>query len=802
MKLREFIQSNTVLLDGGTGTLLQRAGLPLGELPERWNCTHAQTVREIHRAYYDAGSHIVCTNTFGANALKFGDEELEEIIKAAIENVKAAQESSCGKQPKFVALDIGPCGKLLKPYGDLAFEDAVALFAKTVRLGVKYGADCILIETMGDSYETKAAVLAAKENSSLPVFVSCAYGEDGKLLTGASPEAMVALLEGLRVDAIGVNCSFGPKGLLPIVERLLDSASLPVLVKPNADLPNADGEYEVDEKDFAAYIAQFVRMGVRMVGGCCGTTPAYIRAAAEAVRGLPVLPISKKEHARVSSYAHAIEFDKPLLIGERINPTGKKRFKQALLEKDVAYVLNEGITQQEKGAHILDVNVGLPELDEELELPRYIEELQAVIHLPLQIDTSNTAAMERAMRVYNGKPLVNSVNGKKESMDGIFPLVQKYGGVVVGLTLDERGIPDSAAGRLEIAQRILREAEKYGIDKKDILIDPLAMTVSADKTAAEVTLETVKLLSAAGIKTSLGVSNVSFGLPCREILNATFFARALENGLSAAIVNPNSVELLKTYYAYLALSGQDENFENYIRFATQELPQTATPTAVATANAPSAVTAEITGNSPLKTAIIKGLKADAAKACESLLQSLSATEIIGGEIVPALDAVGQAFEQKRAFLPQLLMSAEAAKAAFELIKRRLLLSGEKRENKGKIVLATVKGDIHDIGKNIVATLMENYGFEVRDLGKDVSPQRVLEEVEQTGATLVGLSALMTTTVPSMQETISLLKEKTPWVKVIVGGAVLNEDYAVKIGADGYAKDALGAVYLAEKFMQK
>ena len=802
MKLQDFIQSNTVLLDGGTGTLLQKAGLPLGELPERWNCTHAQAVQDIHRAYYDAGSHIVCTNTFGANGLKFSQEELEEIVKAAIENVKAAQTQSCGKQPKFVALDIGPCGKLLKPYGDLAFEDAVALFAKTVKFGAKYGADCILIETMGDSYETKAAVLAAKENCDLPVFVSCAYDKDGKLLTGASPEAMVAMLEGLRVDAVGVNCSFGPKQLLPVVERLLQSSSLPVLVKPNADLPNADGSYSVDETEFAGYIAQFIKMGARMVGGCCGTTPLHIQAVANAVQGLPVLPIAKKEHTRVSSYTHAIEFDKPLLIGERINPTGKKRFKQALIEKDTAYILNEGITQQEKGAHILDVNVGLPEIDESAELPRYVQELQAVIDLPLQIDTSNIAAMEKAMRLYNGKPLVNSVNGKKESMDAVFPLVKKYGGVVVGLTLDEKGIPATAMGRVRIARRILREAEKYGIEKKDILIDPLAMTVSADKNAAEITLKAVRMLTDAGIKTSLGVSNVSFGLPCREVLNATFFARALENGLSAAIVNPNSIELLKTYYAYLALSGRDGNFENYIRFATEVLPKSVTPTAVATGNSPSVAGLEKGENSPLKTAIIKGLKTEAAKACESLLDTLSVSEIIDGEIVPALDTIGQAFEQKRAFLPQLLMSAEAAKAAFEAVKLRLLALGEKRESKGKVVLATVHGDIHDIGKNIGAALMENYGFDVLDLGKDVPPKKIAEAVEETGATLVGLSALMTTTVPSMRETIALLKEKTPWVKIIVGGAVLTQEYANQIGADGYSKDALGAVRLAEKFIQK
>ncbi|MBQ9713830.1 MAG: homocysteine S-methyltransferase family protein [Clostridia bacterium] len=797
MGVREFLQQNIVYLDGGTGTLLQAAGLPLGEFPERWNVTHAQEVRAIHRAYFDAGSNIVATNTFGANLLKFSETELERIIAAAIENVREAAKTSVGKQEKFVALDIGPTGKLLKPYGDLAFEDAVSVFAKTAKYAEKYGADCILIETMGDSYETKAAVLAAKENTSLPIFASCAYGGDGKLMTGATPAAMVALLEGLGVDAVGVNCSFGPKQTAAIVEELLARASIPVLVKPNAGLPVAESgvtRYDVDANEFAEYMASFVQMGARMVGGCCGTTPAYIAATVERTKALRPLPIEKKDIACVSSYTHAVDFDKPVLIGERINPTGKKRFKQALKEKDTGYILAEGIAQQEKGAHILDVNVGTPEIDEIAELPRYITELQAVIDLPLQIDTSNSEAMERAMRLYNGKPLVNSVNGKAESMASVFPLIKKYGGVVVALTLDENGIPETAEGRVAIAERIVSEAKKYGIEEKDILIDPLAMTVSADKNAAKVTLEALRLLKERGLKTSLGVSNVSFGLPVRETVNAAFFALALENGLRAAILNPNSVEMMKTYYAFNALSANDENCVEYIRFATEILP-TYVPTTMGAAVQNGA---ENDAKTPLKRAIIRGLKTEAENACETLLKEKNALAIVNEEIVPALDEVGKAYEEKRAFLPQLLMSAEAAQVAFEKIKIFMLANGEERVKKCKIVLATVKGDIHDIGKNIVGTLLENYGFEVIDLGRDVPPEKVVESVQDTGAPLVGLSALMTTTVPSMSETIALLREKTPWVKIVVGGAVLTEEFAMQMGADGYGKDGMASVRFAER----
>lgn len=799
MNFREYLQQNTVVLDGGMGTLLQKAGLPLGELPERWNLTHAETVREIHTAYFNAGSNVVATNTFGANRLKFNESELEEIIRAAIENARAAASRSKGKQEKFVALDIGPTGKLLKPYGDFDFEEAVALFAETVRLGVKYGADLVLIETMGDSYETKAALLAVKENCDLPVLVSCAYYADEKLMTGASPEAMVALVEGMGADAVGVNCSLGPRQMRGIVERLLKSASIPVLVKPNAGLPVTRGTrtyYDVNKEKFADATAEFVALGARLVGGCCGTTPDYIKELVKRISGLSPLPITDKNRTCVSSYTHAVLFHKPLLIGERINPTGKKRFRQALVEKDVGYILNEGISQQEKGAHILDVNVGAPDICEEEELPRYIEELQAVIDLPLQIDTSNAAAMERSMRLYNGKPLVNSVNGKKESMAAVFPLVKKYGGVVVALTLDEKGIPDTAAGRVAIAKKILAEAKKYGIAKKDIVIDPLAMAVSADKNAAKVTLEAVReIRRKLGVHTSLGVSNVSFGLPARDAVNAAFFALALENGLSAAIMNPNSAEMQKTYHAFCALQGLDEGFEEYIRFTTEKLPTFETTVAAA-------AKAEIGGETPLQNAIVRGLKGDAERACEELLANRSTQEIVESEIVPALDTVGRAYEEKRAYLPQLLMSAEAAKGAFERIKAHAANTDGTEARKCKIVLATVKGDIHDIGKNIVGTLLGNYGFTVIDLGRDVPPEKIVDAVLAENAPIVGLSALMTTTLPSMAETVSLLKEKAPDTKIMVGGAVLTEEYAAKLGADGYAKDGMGGVRLAEAFYAK
>ena len=569
MLITNYLKNNLIFLDGGMGTLLQKQGLKAGEYPERWNLTHPEIITEIHKAYYNAGSNVISTNTFGANSLKFSDEELEEIIKAAVENAKAAKEASSGTQEKWIALDIGPTGKMLAPYGDLDFEDAVSVFAKTVKLGVKYGVDLILIETLTDSYETKAAVLAAKENSSLPIFVSNAYGEDGLLMTGANPQAMVAMLEGLGVTAIGVNCSFGPKKLARVVESYLKYSSIPVILEPNAGLPAVvDGKtvFSVLPEEFSLDVKALVEKGVRVVGGCCGTTPEHIEALVNKLKGFTPTEITKKPHTVISSYTHAVEFGgAPILIGERINPTGKKKLKEALRESDYDYVLKEGVSQQEKGVHVLDVNVGLPEINEPKVLTTIVEKLQAIINLPLQIDTSNVSAMESALRRYNGKAMVNSVNGKQESIEAVFPLVKKYGGLVVCLTLDENGIPETAEGRLSIAKKILAAAESYGIDKKDLIFDPLALTISADKSAGKETLKAVKLITEElGAKTSLGVSNVSFGLPQRDIINGTFFALALNQGLSAAIMNPYSTEMLKAYYSFLALSGQDENFRGYV----------------------------------------------------------------------------------------------------------------------------------------------------------------------------------------------------------------------------------------------
>lgn len=804
MKILEYLQQNIVYLDGGMGTLLQEKGLPLGELPERWNLSHAEIIQEIHSAYFNAGSNVVATNTFGANALKFNDDELEAIICAAVKNAKIAAEQSVGTQEKWIALDVGPCGKLLKPYGDLAFEEAVELFAKTIRLGVRYGVDLILIETMNDSLECKAAVLAAKENCDLPVFASCAFGEDGKLMTGASVDAMVAMLEGLRVDALGVNCSVGPKQLSKTVDVLLKYSSLPIIVKPNAGLPvcvNGEARFDVNADDFSQIVADFAAKGVRLLGGCCGTTPDYIQKTVQACKSIQPLPLQEKDFTCISSYTHAVYFDKPVLIGERINPTGKKRFKQALIENDVSYILSEGLTQQENGAHALDVNVGIPNIDERIVLPKYVEELQAVIDLPLQLDTSDFTAMERAMRIYNGKPLVNSVNGKAECMENIFPLVKKYGGVVIALTLDENGIPDNSFDRIEIARKIIQKAAEYGIKKKDILVDPLAMTIATDSQAANVTLEALKMLKGElGVGTSLGVSNVSFGLPNRDAINAAFFALALQNGLSAAIINPNSLEIRKLYHAYCALKGLDENCQEYIRFITENGNEMQTVPVNLTAKAS---TTEAAGNhSSLRQAIMQGLKELAAKECTVLLQNKQATDVIEGEIVPALDAVGRAYEEKKAFLPQLLMSADAAKAAFEVIKSSLLGQKDSQPKKSKIILATVQGDIHDIGKNIVGTILSNYGYQVIDLGRDVAPETILEAVVTENVSIVGLSALMTTTVKSMEETVRLLHEKVPFVKIMVGGAVLTQDYAQEIGADGYAKDAMAAVRLADAWQYR
>ncbi len=794
MNITEFIKDHILILDGGMGTLLQDEGLAPGELPERWNLARPDVIRGIHRAYYDAGSHVVNTNTFGANTLKFSRDELETIVSAAIKLAKEAAEECVSAHPKWVALDIGPTGRMLKPYGDLAFEDAVACFAETVRLGVKHGADLIMIETMNDSYETKAALLAAKENSTLPVFVSNAYGEDGKLMTGADPAAMVALLEGMGADAVGVNCSLGPKALAPVVEQYVTYASVPVLLKPNAGLPRVkDGKtvYDVSPEDFAAEVARLAALGVGILGGCCGTTPAYIAKTSEALSGISPRPLTEKDITCVSSYTHAVVFGRePILIGERINPTGKKRFKEALLSHDMDYILREGIAEEEKGVHILDVNVGLPEIDEVSMLTEAVTELQAVTALPLQIDTSSIAAMEAALRIYNGKPMINSVNGKKESMDAIFPLAKKYGGLIVALTLDENGIPATAEGRLAIAERILAEAGKHGIRKKDIIFDPLALTVSADKNAARETVRAVGLIkNTLGCHTSLGVSNVSFGLPARDMINGTFFALTLGEGLSAAIMNPHSAEMMKAYHTYRALAGLDENCADYIAFSGT------VGTVASIGEGITAQGAKGEYKTELERAIAKGLREQAASLTALALEKTAPLDIVNESIIPALDRVGIGFEEKTVYLPELLMSAEAAKAAFEVIKSRV--STESASDKCRFLIATVKGDIHDIGKNIVKLILENYGFAVTDLGRDVAPERIAAEAVRLHAPLVGLSALMTTTVPAMEETVKLLRKEAPFCKIVVGGAVLTQEYADTIGADKYAKDAMEAVRYAE-----
>ena len=794
--IKDRLGKELLFFDGGMGTLLQERGLGPGELPETWNLIHPDVIRDIHRSYIEAGSDIVLTNTFGANALKFHDDgcSLEEIVKKGVENVKRAAEEAKVGRTVYTALDMGPTGKLLKPMGDLDFETAYEAFKEVAVWGEEAGADLIHIETMSDTYELKAAVLAAKENTSLPVFATAIFDERGKLLTGADVPSVVTLLEGLRADAIGINCGMGPEQMLPVLEQFLKYSSLPVIVKPNAGLPkqkNGQTYYDVDPEQFAGLMKQVVQMGAVVVGGCCGTTPDHIRVMRELCGKMPAVPVTEKSFTVVSSYGQSVFLGSgSRIIGERINPTGKKRFKQALKEHDLDYILREGITQQDNGAHILDVNVGLPDIDEPALMKEVVQELQSVTNLPLQIDTVDGEAMEAALRIYNGKAMVNSVSGKQESMDTVFPLIKKYGGVVIGLTLDEGGIPGDADGRVRIAEKIIREAEKYGIRKKDIVIDALAMTISSEPEGAKVTLETLRRLrDELHVCTVLGVSNISFGLPSRPVINSSFYTMAMMNGLSAGIINPASEEMMRAWYAYHALMNLDPNCENYIgKYASA---------------APAVSTAAQTGKSSmgLQEAIIKGLREEAHSVTVSMAEEREPLEIINSELIPALNRVGEGFEKGTVFLPQLLMSAEAAKSAFAVLKDRMDQSGEVQEKIGTVVLATVKGDIHDIGKNIVKVLLENYSFDVIDLGKDVPPEQIVETVLSKNVRLVGLSALMTTTVVSMEETIKQLREKAPGCRVMVGGAVLNQDYADMIGADFYGKDAMQSVHYAQKLFE-
>ncbi len=818
MGILDELKKRIILFDGGMGSLLQERGLKPGELPELWNLTHPEAVYDIHSAYLAAGCDIILTNTFGANRLKYagtGGPGVEEIVRAGTENAKRAVKAA-GRG--FTALDIGPTGKLLKPMGDLGFEEAVAVFGEVAEAGAKAGADLIVIETMSDMYELKAAVLAAKERAKLPIFATVIFDGSGKLLTGGTPEAVTAMLEGLGVDALGINCGLGPIQMKPLAERLTACASIPVIVNPNAGLPRSEKDrtvYDITPSEFAEVMDSILDLGVSAVGGCCGTTPEHMRLLKERVRVRPAPRIEKKNRTVAASYAMAVEFGRePVIIGERINPTGKPRLKKALIGHDLEFILGEGIAQQESGAAVLDVNAGLPEIDEASVMAEIVAELQSVTELPLQLDTSDPKALAAALRIYNGKPLVNSVNGKKEVMDAVFPLVRHYGGVLVALTLDEEGIPETADGRLAIARRIYAEAERYGIGREDILIDALCMTISSNPESALTVLETVRRVKTElGGRTILGVSNISFGLPLREHINAAFFTMALSAGLDAAIVNPNSREMMCSYHSFRALHALDPYCSDYIRIYGPEAaakkkaggqgalpgPAASPETGLSGAAAPSeARLSPEDSEAFLAASVERGLKDQAARAAEQLLKEHPALEIIDSCMIPALDRVGKGFEAGTVFLPQLLMSAEAAKAAFGVIKESMEASGSAQGQKERVILATVKGDIHDIGKNIVKVLLENYSFQVMDLGKDVSPERIAEETVKGHVKLVGLSALMTTTVPAMEETIRLLRKDAPWAKVMVGGAVLTEEYAMTIGADAYCKDAMASVEYAKR----
>ena len=787
MNILEKIKNSITYFDGAMGSVLMEQGLKSGEAGELLNITQPEKIIAVHKSYLDAGCDIITTNTFGANSLKF--ENYGEIITYALDNAKKA---ISGYENKFIAFDVGPLGKLLKPYGDLDFEDAVNIFKQSIAYADDGGADVILIETMNDSLETKAAVIAAKEVSKLPVFVTNVYDASGKLMTGADAKAMCALLEGLKVDALGMNCSLGPKQMLENLKELVKYSSTPIIVNPNAGLPvieNGKTVYNVSAEGFADEMAKMADMGATILGGCCGTTPLYIKHTVEKTKNKALNLPCNKNITLVSSYTHAVEIGKkPVLIGERINPTGKAKFKQALRDNNIDYILSEGIKQQENGAHILDVNVGLPEIDEVKMLSDVVYNLQAVCNLPLQIDTADVYAMEKAMRIYNGKPLVNSVNGKEDNMAKIFPLVKKYGGTVIALAIDEDGIPQTAYGRYKVIEKIVNTASEYGIKPKDIIADPLAMTISSDNNSAQITLEAIRLIKDnLGISTSLGVSNISFGLPKREIINSVFFAQALQNGLDCAIINVQSESMMNTYYSYCALGNMDANCESYIEYVSKNQQ-----------DSPVSIKAE--EKITLEYAIKKGLKEKAYTLAEEMLKTTDKMVVINQSIIPALNEVGADFESKKVFLPQLLTSAETAQSAFEAIKNSI--TAENTENGNSIILATVKGDIHDIGKNIVKVLLNNYGFNVIDLGKDVAKEDILEYALKNNIELVGLSALMTTTVKSMEQTVELLKQKLPNIKIMVGGAVLTEEYSNMIGADYYAKDAMNAVRYAQKVFEE
>ena len=776
MTFKELLGKKMLFFDGATGTQLQARGLKPGELPESWNFTHPEIVEAVHRGYLDVGSNIVKSNTFGANPIKLKGSGLD--CKATIEAAVAIAKRACGgRENKFVALNLGPTGKLLSPYGDLPFEDAVAAYGEMVRYGAAAGADLILIETMSDTYEIKAAVLAAKENSDLPVCVTMTFDQDGKLLTGATVEAAALMCEGLGVDAMGFNCGLGPVQVAKLLPQMLAATSLPIIINPNAGLPvEKDGKtcFEVGPEEYAELMYELAQQGPSIIGGCCGTTPAHIEAMIKKCKELQPGGYRDCKLTAISSYGKAVHLGEgPVLIGERINPTGKKRLKEALVAKDLDYVCRLGLEQINVGAHILDVNVGTPDIDEPAMIAKAVPALQAITDTPLQIDTSNYEAMERALRFYNGKPMLNSVNGKEESLSKVLPLAKKYGAVLVALCLDDNGIPNTAAGRIAVADKIIARAAEYGIESRNIVVDPLALTISTSAENAAIACEVIRTMKARGINTVMGVSNISFGLPDREAVNSTFFTMALQAGLSCGIINPQSKPMLDAYYGFRALAGYDEGCKEYVQHY---------------ADAPKA-TATLVSEMGLYDAIVKGLAEASRKAAAVALQSEKPLDVINKYMIPALDFVGNGFEKKTLFLPQLLMSADAAKAAFEVIREAVGVGETQGET---VIIATVHGDIHDIGKNIVKVLLENYGYKVLDLGKDVPVEAIVKAAQETKAKVVGLSALMTTTVGAMEETIKALNAVGD-CQIVVGGAVLTQEYADAIGANHYAPNAVSAV---------
>ncbi|MDU4935683.1 MAG: homocysteine S-methyltransferase family protein [Peptostreptococcaceae bacterium] len=789
MEIKEYIKDNILIFDGAMGTMLQKNGLQMGENPEIFGFNNPDILINIHKAYLEAGANVVTTNTFGANELKLDKlgYTVEEIVDNAISVAKKAIDNVDKSKPRYIALDIGPIGEMLEPMGTLSFDRAYEIFKRQAVQGEKSGANIIIIETMMDLYEAKAAVLAVKENTNLPVFCTMTFDEDGRSFTGCTPESMVATIGGLGVDAIGVNCSLGPKQLLPIVKKITKMATIPVIVQANAGLPNIIGEqayYDIDEKEFYSGVVEFINSGARIIGGCCGTNPNFIKYISDNIKDIELHKTEIDYKCIVCSPSKFIEIDKPTVMGERLNPTGRKSLKEALKNENIDYIIKLALEQINAGAEILNVNVGLPDIDEKTVMPKVIREIQGIIDTPLQIDSSNIEALEQGLRYYNGRTIVNSVNGKEDSLEKILPIVKKYGSALVGLALDDKGIPETAEGRFEIAKKIVTRAQSYGIRKEDIFIDCLSLTVSAQQSEAMETIKAIKLVKEKlGVKTILGVSNISFGIPSRKHINNTYLNLALGAGLDLAIINPNEEGMVEAIDAFKVINNVDKGCIKYIdKYGNVSKGST-----------------KLKGNTELtlEEVVERGLKEEARDKTIELLKENDANIILDEILIPSLDNVGKKYDSGEIFLPQLIQCAETVKASLNIIKEKLLQENTNNISKGKIIVATVKGDIHDIGKNIVKIMLENYGYEVIDLGKDVPIEKVVQKSKELDIKLVGLSALMTTTVKSMEDTIKALRYNNIDAKIFVGGAVLTEEYAKNIGADYYSKDAKSAIEIAQ-----